>query len=126
MNYPENLRYTEEHEWVRLEDDNIAYIGITDYAQGELGDVVYVDVTELDEELDKNDVFGTVEAVKTVSDLYMPVAGTVLEVNEDLEEDPEKVNNDPYGEGWMIKIKVNDPADLEELLDSSAYQETLD
>lgn len=125
MKYPENLRYTEEHEWVRLEEDGTAYVGVTDYAQSELGDVVYVDITELDEDLDKNDVFGTVEAVKTVSDLYMPVAGKVIAMNEALEDDPEKVNQDPYGEGWMIKIQVANPADVEELLDAAAYQETL-
>ncbi len=125
MNYPENLRYTKEHEWVRLEENNIAVVGITDYAQGELGDVVYVDVTELDEDVEAGEVFGSVEAVKTVSDLYMPVSGKIIEQNEAIEGDPEIVNQDPYGEGWMIKIEVSDPAELENLMDSAAYQAIL-
>ncbi|MEM6297916.1 MAG: glycine cleavage system protein GcvH [Bacteroidota bacterium] len=125
MNYPENLRYTKEHEWVRLEEGNIAVVGITDYAQGELGDVVYVDVTELDEEVEAGEVFGSVEAVKTVSDLYMPVTGKVIEQNGAIEDDPEIVNKDPYGEGWMIKIEVSDPAEIENLMDSAAYQAIL-
>lgn len=125
MNYPEDLRYTKEHEWIRMESDTVAVIGVTDYAQSELGDVVYVDIAELDEDLEANAVFGSVEAVKTVSDLYMPVAGTVIEANEALEDAPESVNEDPYGKGWMIKIEVSDPAALEELLDSAAYQATL-
>ena len=121
MNVPSELKYTKEHEWVRM-DGNIATVGITDYAQSQLGDIVYVDVDTLEEEVDANNVFGSVEAVKTVSDLYMPIAGTVTEVNEALEDNPEAVNTDPYGEGWMIKIEVNNPADYDNLLDPAAYQ----
>lgn len=119
-NVPQNLRYTREHEWIRVEGD-VAFVGITDYAQSELGEIVFVDVDTVGETLGQGEVFGSVEAVKTVSDLNMPVSGEVLEVNEQLEDQPELVNNDPYGEGWMIKITVNDPAELENLLDAEGY-----
>jgi glycine cleavage system H protein len=124
MNIPENLKYTKDHEWVRIED-GIATVGITDFAQSELGDIVYVDVESLDETLDQNEVFGSVEAVKTVSDLFMPLSGEVTEFNEALEDAPEKVNSDPYGEGWMIKIKVSDSTETEGLLDASGYKELI-
>ena len=121
MNTPSNLRYTKEHEWIRVEGD-VAYVGITDYAQSELGEIVFVDINTEGETLAQNEVFGSVEAVKTVSDLNMPVAGEVLEINEVINDQPELVNNDPYGDGWMIKISVANPAELETLLDSDAYQ----
>ena len=121
MNTPSNLLYTKEHEWIRVEGD-VAYVGITDYAQSELGEIVFVDINTEGETLAQNDVFGSVEAVKTVSDLNMPVAGEVLEINEVINDQPELVNNDPYGDGWMIKISVANPAELETLLDSDAYQ----
>jgi len=124
MNIPENLKYTKDHEWVRLED-GVATVGITDFAQSELGDIVYVDVEGLDETLGQNEVFGSVEAVKTVSDLFMPMSGEVIEFNEGLEDAPEKVNSDPYGEGWMIKIKVSDASETEGLLDASGYKELI-
>jgi|SRR5690625_385924 len=124
MNLPEELKYTKEHEWVRIDGEH-AIVGITDFAQSELGDVVYVEVESLDEDLDKDEVFGTVEAVKTVSDLHMPVSGTVVEFNEDLEDEPELVNSDPYGEGWMIKIKYSNPEDLDELLSAKEYEELI-
>jgi glycine cleavage system H protein len=120
MNFPANLRYTKDHEWISLEG-NVATIGITEFAQGELGDIVYVDVNTIGKTLHAEEVFGTVEAVKTVSDLFLPVAGTIIEVNTTLEKAPELVNNDPYGEGWMIKMTVVNPADVEELLSSEAY-----
>jgi glycine cleavage system H protein len=120
MNTPSDLKYTKDHEWVKIEGD-ILTVGITDFAQGELGDIVYVEVDSLDEALDLEAVFGTVEAVKTVSDLFMPVAGEIIEFNEVLEEEPEKVNNDPYGDGWMIKIKVTDSTDLDSLLSADDY-----
>lgn len=120
MNIPANLRYTKEHEWVKLDGDT-ATIGITDYAQGELGDIVYVEVETVGETLESDEVFGTVEAVKTVSDLFMPLAGEVLEFNEELESDPEAVNNDPYGKGWMIKVKVSDPTQFNSLLSAEDY-----
>lgn len=120
MNIPTNLKYTKEHEWVRIEG-NTAVIGITDYAQGELGEIVFVEVETVGENLDEGAVFGTVEAVKTVSELFMPVAGTVEEVNAALEDAPELVNSDPYGEGWMIKITISDSAQLDELLSAEAY-----
>ena len=122
MNIPSDLKYTKDHEWVKIEGD-ILTVGITDFAQGELGDIVYVEVDSLDEALDLEAVFGTVEAVKTVSDLFMPVAGEIIEFNEVLEEEPEKVNNDPYGDGWMVKIKVTDASNLENLMDVTAYKE---
>ena len=120
MNTPLNLKYTKDHEWVKIEDD-ILTIGITDFAQGELGDIVYVEVDSLDETLDSEAVFGTVEAVKTVSDLFMPVTGEIIEFNEILEQEPEKVNDDPYGDGWMIKIKATDITDFDSLLSADDY-----
>ncbi len=116
-----NLKYTQDHEWIRIDGD-IAYVGITDFAQGELGDIVYVEIESLNENIDMGGVFGTVEAVKTVSDLFMPLKGEVIEVNDKLESEPELVNNDPYGEGWMVKIKFDDLTQLEELLDLEAYE----
>lgn len=121
MNVPEELKYTKEHEWVRAEG-KILTIGITDFAQSELGDIVYVEVDTLDETLEAEEVFGTVEAVKTVSDLFLPVAGEVIEFNEALEDEPEKVNDDPYGEGWMIKLKCTDTSELDELLSAEDYK----
>ncbi len=121
MNIPSNLKYTKDHEWVSMEGD-IATIGITDFAQKELGDIVYVEVETLDQTLDKDEVFGTVEAVKTVSDLFLPLAGEIVEFNEGLETNPENVNTDPYGKGWMVKLKVSNLSDVEELLDSEAYK----
>ncbi|MAR64667.1 MAG: glycine cleavage system protein GcvH [Cytophagales bacterium] len=115
------LKYTKDHEWIRVDGEH-AYIGITDFAQGELGDIVYVEIETLEESVDMGNVFGTIEAVKTVSDLFMPVNGVILEVNEKLESEPELVNNDPYGEGWMVKIKLDDPAQVNELLDLAAYE----
>lgn len=116
-----NLKYTKDHEWVRVEGD-IAYVGITDFAQGELGDIVYVEIETLNEEIEMGDVFGTVEAVKTVSDLFMPISGEVIELNEKLESEPELVNSDPYGDGWMVKIKIDNISQLEELLDLDGYE----
>ena len=120
MNYPANLRYTKDHEWVSLEG-NIATIGITDFAQHELGDIVYVDISSNGKALSAEEVFGTVEAVKTVSDLFLPAAGTITEVNPALEANPELVNTDPYGEGWMIKMTVDNPEDINKLMDADAY-----
>ncbi|HMZ46547.1 MAG TPA: glycine cleavage system protein GcvH [Chitinophagaceae bacterium] len=120
MNFPSNLRYTKEHEWVSI-DGNTATIGITEFAQSELGDIVYVDINTVGNSLQANEVFGTIEAVKTVSDLFLPVAGTVSEVNKALEKNPELVNNDPYGEGWIIKLTVNNISDIDTLLDSAGY-----
>tara|TARA_B100001057_G_scaffold497126_1_gene600442 strand:- start:54 stop:434 length:381 start_codon:yes stop_codon:yes gene_type:complete len=125
MNIPEELKYTEEHEWVRTED-NIAVVGITDFAQGELGDIVYLEIDTLDSQIDSNEVFGTVEAVKTVSDLFMPIAGKVVEVNPSLEDNPELVNEDPYGEGWIIKIDITDESKLDSLLSASDYKDLID
>jgi glycine cleavage system H protein len=124
MNIPQELKYTKDHEWVKIDGDT-ATIGVTDFAQGELGDIVYVEVETLDESLEKEEVFGTVEAVKTVSDLYMPVSGEIIEFNDSLEDEPEKVNNDPYGEGWMIKIKLTDTSELAELLSADEYKEVI-
>lgn len=124
MNIPANLRYTREHEWIRVEG-NEAYVGITDYAQSELGEIVFVDVDTIGETIHQGEVFGSVEAVKTVSDLNMPATGEVLEFNEALNDQPELVNNDPYGEGWMIKITVNDAAELDNLLDAAGYEAIL-
>ena len=121
MNIPVELRYTNEHEWIRVEGE-VAYVGITDYAQSELGEIVFLDINTEGESLAQAEVFGSVEAVKTVSDLNMPVAGEVLEVNETINDQPELVNNDPYGEGWMIKIKIANPAELETLLDAEGYK----
>lgn len=125
MKVPANLLYTDDHEWVRVEGDE-AVIGITDFAQNELGDIVFVEVETLDEELDKGDTFGTIEAVKTVSDMFMPVGGTVLEVNEALEDTPEIINSDPYGNGWIIKIKIADAGELDALLDADAYKNSIE
>ncbi len=122
MNIPSELKYTKDHEWIQVDGD-VATVGITDFAQGELGDIVYVEVETVDETLEKEEVFGTVEAVKTVSDLFLPVSGEIIEFNESLEEEPEKVNEDPYGEGWMIRIRMSDPSELDELLDADAYKE---
>ena len=121
MNTPNNLKYTKDHEWIRVEGE-VAYVGITDFAQSELGEIVFVENEKEGETIGANEVFGSIEAVKTVSDLCMPVTGEILEVNAALEDAPELVNNDPYGEGWMIKISVADPAQLETLLDAEAYQ----
>lgn len=122
MKIPENLKYTNDHEWVAIDGD-IATIGITDFAQGELGDIVYIEIETVGETLDKEEVFGSVEAVKTVSDLFMPVTGEILEFNEDLEANPETVNEDPYGKGWMIKVKLSDASELDDLLDAAAYKD---
>ncbi len=124
MNFPENLKYTKDHEWVSLEGD-IATVGITDHAQHELGDIVYVEIETKGKALSAEAVFGTVEAVKTVSDLFLPVSGTITEVNPVLESEPEKVNTDPYGEGWMIKMKVDNPEDVKSLMDAEAYQKVV-
>lgn len=124
MNFPTNVKYTDEHEWIRPEGE-IAFVGITDYAQNQLGDIVFVDVTTERETLEKGEVFGSIEVVKTVSDLFLPVGGEVLEINPALEEQPELVNKDPYGEGWIIKIKMSDPAELESLMDAEAYKQII-
>ncbi len=121
MNVPSNLKYSNDHEWVRVEGD-IAYVGITDYAQSQLGDIVFVDVTTTGETLSQNDIFGTIEAVKTVSDAFTPVSGEVIEFNEALNDAPETVNIDPYGEGWMIKVKMSNPAELDTLLTDEGYK----
>ncbi len=122
MSFPENLRYTKDHEWIRIENGNTAVIGITDFAQGELGDIVYIEVETIGKTLEAGEVFGTVEAVKTVSDLYLPVSGTIKELNPELANAPELVNSDPYGKGWMIKMTVSNPNDINQLLDAAAYQ----
>lgn len=122
MNIPADLKYTKDHEWVKVEGDT-AIVGITDFAQGELGDIVYVEVETLDETLDKDEVFGTVEAVKTVSDLFLPLSGEIVAFNEYLEDEPEKVNTDPYGDGWIIKIKISDSSELDGLLNDADYKE---
>lgn len=124
MNIPQELKYTKDHEWVKIEGDT-ATIGVTDFAQGELGDIVYVEVETLDETLEREEVFGTVEAVKTVSDLFMPVSGEIIEFNDSLEDEPEKVNDDPYGEGWMIKVKLSDASEVEDLLSADEYKEVV-
>ena len=124
MNIPENLKYTREHEWIRVEGEE-AYVGITDYAQSELGEIVFVDVDTVGETIGQGEVFGSVEAVKTVSDLNMPVTGEILAFNEALNDQPEAVNNDPYGEGWMIRIRMQDAAELDNLLDAAGYQAIL-
>ena len=120
MNVPTNLKYTKDHEWVRVEGD-VAVIGITDFAQQELGDIVYVEIETVGETLEKEEVFGSVEAVKTVSDLFMPLSGEVLELNENLDANPELVNTDPYNDGWMVKVKISDQTEIDDLLDSDAY-----
>ncbi|MEJ2883418.1 glycine cleavage system protein GcvH [Pedobacter sp. GR22-6] len=121
MNFPSELKYTKDHEWVKVEG-NEAYVGITDFAQRELGDIVYIDINTVGDEVGKDDVFGTVEAVKTVSDLFMPVTATVLETNAALNDNPELVNSDPYGQGWMVKVSLSDVADVDSLLDADAYK----
>lgn len=125
MNIPENLLYTSDHEWVKIDGD-IATVGVTDFAQKELGDIVYVEVESVDETIAKGEEFGSIEAVKTVSDLFMPLSGEIIEFNEKLEEDPELVNKDAYGEGWMIKIKLSDTSEADELMDAKAYGESID
>ena len=122
MNFPAELKYTKDHEWVRVEGDE-AVIGITEFAQGELGDIVFVDVDTIDDEVEKDEIFGSVEAVKTVSDLFMPVTAKVLSMNEELDASPELVNNDPYGAGWMIRVKLKNPADVDTLLSADEYKE---
>ncbi len=124
MNFPTDVKYTKDHEWIRVEGD-VAYVGITDYAQSELGEIVYVDITTEGETVAKEEAFGTIEAVKTVSDLFMPVSGEVLEVNPELEDAPQLVNEDAYGKGWIIKISISDPAELDELLDAAEYEKTI-
>ncbi len=123
MSFPTELRYTKDHEWIKVVDGNVALIGITAFAQQELGDIVYVDISTLGKELAEGEVFGTVEAVKTVSDLFLPIAGKVTEINPQLEKQPELVNSDPYGEGWMIKLEVNNLADVDALMDAAAYEQ---
>ena len=124
MNFPENLKYTQDHEWILAEGNQVT-VGITDFAQSELGEIVYVDVDTEGEKIDRNEVFGSIEAVKTVSDLMMPMTGEVLEVNAELEDAPELVNEDPYGKGWIIKIAIENPAEADELLDAAGYQEKI-
>ncbi len=124
MNFPTDVKYTKDHEWIRVDGD-VAYVGITDYAQSELGEIVYVDITTEGETVAKEEAFGTIEAVKTVSDLFMPVSGEVLEVNPELEDAPQLVNEDAYGKGWIIKISISDPAELDELLDAAEYEKTI-
>lgn len=121
MNLPSDLKYTKDHEWIKI-DGNIATVGITEFAQGELGDIVYVDVDTLDDTVEEGEIFGSVEAVKTVSDLFMPLTGEVVEFNEALEDEPEFVNSDPYGKGWMIKIEISDSSQIDDLLDAEAYK----
>ena len=125
MNIPEELKYTEEHEWIKI-DGNTATIGITDFAQGELGDIVYIDIDSIGNELDGNEIFGTVEAVKTVSDLFMPIKGKVLEINSNIESTPEIVNEDPYGKGWIIKIEISEDQDISNLLSAQEYKKMID
>ncbi len=124
MNVPANLKYTKDHEWVAVDGD-IATIGITDFAQGELGDIVFVEIETVDETLDQEEVFGSIEAVKTVSDLFMPVSGEIIELNEEIESSPELVNSDPYGKGWMIKVRMSDPSQVDSLLDVGAYSDLI-
>jgi len=124
MNFPENLKYSKEHEWIRIDGD-VAYIGITDFAQGELGDIVFVEIDTVGETIEQDKVFGTIEAVKTVSDLFMPVTGEILEVNESLGDAAETVNSDPYGQGWLVKVKVTNPSELDGLMDVNTYKEMI-
>jgi glycine cleavage system H protein len=124
MNFPENVKYSNDHEWIRVEGD-VAYVGITDYAQSELGEIVYVDVTTVGEALEAGEVFGSIEAVKTVSDLMMPVSGKILELNADLDATPELVNSDPYGNGWIVKIEVTQPGEIDDLLSADQYKQLL-
>jgi glycine cleavage system H protein len=125
MNIPENLKYTKDHEWIKVDGDQVT-VGITDYAQNELGDIVFVEIETEGETLDKEEVFGTVEAVKTVSDIFMPVSGEVVEVNPKLEDSPEIVNKDPYGEGWLIKVNLSDKSEIDDLLDADKYKELIE
>ncbi len=125
MKYPDNLKYTKDHEWVKVNGDE-AYVGITDFAQNELGDVVFIEVDTVGETLDKEEAFGTIEAVKTVSDMFMPVSGEVLEFNEELENSPDIINKDPYGDGWIIKIKLSDKSELDELLSAEEYKKSVE
>lgn len=124
MNIPENLKYTKEHEWIRVEE-NFAYVGITDFAQGELGDIVFVELPNLEEEFSQNDIFGTIEAVKTLADLFIPISGKIVAVNEDLEGQPELINTSPYEDGWIVKIEVTNKNDLESLMDNNSYKELI-
>lgn len=124
MQFPDNLRYTKDHEWIKVEG-NTATVGVTDFAQRELGDIVFVDINAVGKALKANEIFGTVEAVKTVSDLYLPIAGTITEVNADLEGNPEYVNQDPYGKGWMVKMELENPADVDALMDAAAYEQSV-
>ena len=124
MNIPSELKYTKDHEWVKIEGD-VATVGVTDFAQGELGDIVYVEVETVDETLEREEIFGSVEAVKTVSDLFLPLSGEIIAFNESLEDEPEKVNSDPYGDGWMIKIKISDASEVEDLLSDADYKELI-
>jgi glycine cleavage system H protein len=126
MEFPQELKYSKDHEWVKSVDDSTVYIGITDFAQSELGDIVYVDVETEGETLIHGEVFGTVEAVKTVSDLYMPISGEILAFNQDLEDEPEKVNEKPYEDGWMIKVKMSDPSELEQLMSAASYKDMVE
>jgi len=124
MNIPENLKYTKEHEWIRVEE-NFAYVGITDFAQGELGDIVFVELPNLEEEFSQNDIFGTIEAVKTLADLFIPISGKIVAVNEDLEGQPELINTSPYEDGWIVKIEVTNKNDLESLMNNNSYKELI-
>lgn len=124
MNIPENLKYTKEHEWIRVEE-NFAYVGITDFAQGELGDIVFVELPNLEEEFSQNDIFGTIEAVKTLADLFIPISGKIVAVNEDLEGQPELINTSPYEDGWIVKIEVTNKEDLESLMNHNSYKELI-
>ena len=124
MNIPENLKYTKEHEWIRVEE-NFAYVGITDFAQGELGDIVFVELPNLEEEFSQNDIFGTIEAVKTLADLFIPISGKIVAVNEDLEGQPELINTSPYEDGWIVKIEVTNKDDLESLMNNNSYEELI-
>lgn len=125
MNYPSDLKYTREHEWVKDNGDGTATVGITEFAQGELGDIVFVELSDVDMELGKDETFGTIEAVKTVSDLFAPISGKIVEINEDLADEPEVVNEDPYGKGWMVKLSINDASEFEDLMDADAYQQII-
>ncbi|MFP4288794.1 MAG: glycine cleavage system protein GcvH [Bacteroidota bacterium] len=125
MTFPDELKYTKDHEWIKIDGDT-AWVGVTDFAQNELGDIVYIEVSTVGETLEQEETFGTIEAVKTVSDLFMPVSGEVIEFNEDLESDPDIVNKDPYGKGWIAKIKFSDPSEIDDLLDATKYKELVD
>ena len=124
MNIPVNLKYTKEHEWLKIED-NIAYVGITDFAQSELGDIVFVELPNLDEEFAQNDIFGTIEAVKTLADLYIPISGKIIAINDKLENEPELINNDPYEDGWIVKVEISNPSDIDLLLNENDYKELI-